>query len=108
MRGKGILIDDNYALAVKAVRGTDGRIVSGLRIGNTLYQNQALLLSFRPGSLKSAPVVGVGIADALLDHDFLGWRRRIRQQLELDGQKVTSVAFSSNQPLTIDAEYSNS
>lgn len=121
MRGKGILIGNDFRLQLPlkwvpawyydplSFPGHFGeKQVSWAVIGSTLYQNQALILSLRPGDLKDAPLVGAGIADALLSHDFLAWRRRVRQQMELDGQKVRSITFSSNQPLRIDAGYSNS
>ena len=107
MRGKGILIDDSYELLIAPVLDSTGKIVSGLIVGNTLYQNQALILIFQPGAIKLSPVVGVGITDALLDNDFLAWRRKIRQQMELDGQTVRKVTFSDKQQLAIDASYSN-
>lgn len=105
MKGKGILIDNDYNLQVLPVRGADGKIVSGLRIGDTLRQNQGLILILQPGEIKREPVVGVGIEDIALDNDFLRWRRSIRQQMELDGQDVREVIFYMNQNLNIDAKY---
>jgi hypothetical protein len=106
MKGKGILLHDDYELQVKPVRNAAGMIISGLRIGNTLYQNQCLILKLYPGSLVLNPVVGVGIDDMLLGNDFLEWRRKIRQQLELDGQEVAKVAISVTGKPMIDAQYS--
>jgi hypothetical protein len=105
MRDRGILIDDSLELQIAPTLDADGLIAGGLRLGNTLYQNQALILILYPGEVLTAPAVGVGISDALLDHDFPAWRRTIRQQLELDGQAVTSIQFSASRPLTIDASY---
>lgn len=108
MKGTGILLDDTYDLQVIAKRDGTGRIISGLQLGNTLYQNQALILIFQPGEVKLNPLIGAGIEDMLNDQDYLVWRRRIRQQLELDGQLVTGVRFSADRNLIIDAAYPNS
>ncbi len=105
MRGKGILLNDNMELIVVPQRGAAGQIVSGLQVGNTLYQNQALILMLRPGALKLAPTVGVGISDVLMTTDFALWRRKIKLQMEADSQRVASVSFSLSQKLTIDANY---
>lgn len=105
MRGKGILLDDAFGLKVLPVRDTSGKIISGLQVGNTLYQNQALILILHPGALKLAPTVGVGISDILQSNDFPFWRRKIKLQMEADGQRVTAVSFSLSQKLTIDAHY---
>lgn len=107
MKAKGILINDNFELSISIKRDAEGKIVSGLVIGNILYQNQALILIINAGEVKTNPIVGVGIGDIVNDNDYLGWRRRIRQQMELDGQKVTKVSFSQNQKLEIDAKYSS-
>lgn len=108
MKGTGILLNDTYALQIVPKRDASGRITQGLQIGNTLYQNQALILLFHPGEIKLSPLVGVGIEDMLNDQDYLPWRRKIRQQMELDGQQVKDVSFSSDHKLNIDAGYSNS
>lgn len=105
MRGTGILLDDTMDMKVKPVRDSTGKIVSGLQVGNTLYQNQALILMFRPGEITEAPTLGVGIEDMMLDNDYILWRRNIRENMERDGQKVNDVQFSKNKRLQIDAHY---
>lgn len=62
-----------------------------LQIGDILRQNQALILLLHKGELKERPAVGVGISDMLLDNDPIYWRTSIKEQLEMDGQKVDSV-----------------
>jgi len=76
---------------IKVVHDGDGQIVDGLTIGDTLRQNQALLLALHQGELKELPSTGCGISDMLLDHDPIYWRTSIREQLEMDGQKVSKV-----------------
>lgn len=72
-------------------RDSDGRIAQGIAIGDTLRQNQALLLTLHQGELKETASMGCGISDMLLDHDPLYWRSLIREQLEMDGQTVSKV-----------------
>lgn len=108
MKDRGILINDDFELQVSVEKDLSGKIVSGLLIGNTLYQNQALILVAQPGEIKSRPIVGVGIENIINDNDFLSWRRVIRIQMELDGQVVSSVKIGKNQILEIDAKYGNS
>lgn len=101
---KGILIGADYDIQVKPQRGTDGRITGGLVIGNSIYQNQALIIGAHKGEIKEYPAVGVGITDMLLDHNPLAWRTEIREQLELDGQTVDDIQVS-NTGISIDAHY---
>lgn len=72
-------------------RDIDGRIEQGIAIGDTLRQNQALLLTLHQGELKETACLGCGISDMLLDHDPIYWRSMIREQLEMDGQTVEKV-----------------
>lgn len=92
---KGIQLID-YDLNIKVQRNSSGRIVSGLVVGDTLHQNQALILAISKGELKTDPSVGVGIQSQMLNHDTLALRREIRQQLEMDGQKVQDVKVSAH------------
>lgn len=100
---KGIQLTD-YDIAVKVKRDKFGRIVSGLMVGNTLHQNQAVILTMRKGDMKENPSVGVGLPDMVLEHDLMAIRNEIRQQLEMDGQTVNDVTVTSNS-VTIDANY---
>lgn len=94
----------DYDLDIKVVNDASGRILSGLVIGDILHQNQALLLVFHKGDLKEDVSVGVGIDRMLLDEDRLTWVREIREQLEMDGQKVESVTID-NKSIKIKASY---
>ena len=100
----GIQLTADYDLDVQVERDNRGRIVQGLAIGDTLAQNQALILICHQGEVKESPAVGVGIEDMLLDHDPLRWRTRIREQLEIDGQTVDEVKVT-NKGITIKASY---
>lgn len=100
---KGIQLED-YDLSVKVKKDSAGQIISGVIIGDTLHQNQALILQMHKGELHEDPSVGVGISDMLLDHDSESWKREIREQMELDGQQVDSVTFENNE-IIIDSAY---
>ncbi len=94
----------NFALAIRVRRDEQGKITSGLRVGDTLRQNQALILALNKGELKERPSVGCGIADMLMDHDPLYWRTLIREQLEMDRQKVNNIRITPK-GIDIDATY---
>ena len=91
--------------------GTDGAnylepVVNGggLVVGDILRQDQALLLMLHKGELKERPAVGVGISDMLLDNDPIYWRTQIKEQLEMDGQRVGSVKITRT-GIQIEATY---
>lgn len=99
----GIQLIDND-IDINVVKDSSGRIVSGLVLGDTLPQNQALILHLHKGELKDDISVGVGIADMLLDNDVLAWRSEIREQMEMDGQTVDSVVIT-NDSIIINSKY---
>jgi predicted proteasome-type protease len=99
----GIQLID-YDIAVDVQRDASGLITSGLVLGDILHQNQALILVLHKGVLKSAVSVGVGIDRMLLDNERLTWTREIREQLEMDGQKVEDVRIRGKQ-IIIKAAY---
>ena len=100
---KGIQLID-YDIDIKPVRDKNGRVTSGLVVGDILHQNQAIILSIRKGELKENPSVGVGLTDMLLTHDLAAIKNEIRQQLELDGQTVEKIVVTSSQ-VGIEANY---
>lgn len=93
-----------YDLAFKVEKDRYGKIISGLQVGDILHQNQAVILAIDKGELKENPSIGVGLPNMLLEHDLAAIRSEIRQQLELDGQTVTSVQVTSK-TVTINAKY---
>lgn len=75
----------------------DIKIENGhIAIGETLPQNEFLLLVMNKGELKEDPLVGVGISDMINDNDILGWKRKIRDGLKADGMKVEQISISSD------------
>lgn len=99
----GIQMTD-FDLDVKVGRDPSGKIVTGLAVGDILAQNQALILQLHKGELHEDPSVGVGISDMLLDSDLANWKREIREQMELDGQKVENITLTPDM-LAIEAKY---
>lgn len=95
---------NNFEIDVQLKFDNEGKILSGLRLGDTLRQNQALILVLHQGELKERPEIGVGIEDMLLDNDTLYWRSRIREQLELDNQNVDKVRITTG-GIEINASY---
>lgn len=75
-----------------------------LATGDILRQNQVLLLLLHKGELKEHPAVGVGVSDMPLDNDPIYWRTLIREQLEMDGQRVDNIKITS-EGIIIDAYY---
>lgn len=75
----------------------DIKIENGhIAIGETLPQNEFLLLVMNKGELKEEPLVGVGISDMINDNDILGWKRKIRDGLKADGLTVEQISISSD------------
>ncbi len=99
----GIQLED-YDLALKVTHDAAGKITGGLVIGDILRQNQALILTMKAGELKESPAVGCGISDMLLEYDPVYWRHQIREQMEMDGQKVSSVRITRT-GIIVDAKY---
>ena len=95
---------NNFKIDVQLKFDDEGKILSGLNLGDTLRQNQALILVLHQGELKERPEIGVGIEDMLLDNDILYRRSRIREQLELDNQNVDKVRITTG-GIEIDASY---
>ena len=105
MRNKGILLDKaTMDLVISPKLDAEGLIVEGLIVGDVTTQNQAILLSTQPGELKEDITAGVGVASMVDDEDIPKWRRRIKMQLEADGQKVEGVAVEQ-QNVKIYAKY---
>jgi len=110
-KDKGIQVIDNsdegvvMDLKIKPVRDADGRIVSGVVIGNTLEQNKAFILLAQPNDFKANPTLAVGIEDILLSSDLLEYRHRIREKFAMDGLKITKLDLYSLDKIKIEAHY---
>ncbi|MBR8759279.1 hypothetical protein [Porphyromonas levii] len=58
---RGILLDKENDLMVQVTRDAEGKISSGLQIGNTNLQNAYMVLSLNQGELKEDPIAGVNL-----------------------------------------------
>lgn len=99
----GIQLAD-FAPLIDIKKNSLGLIQRGLTLGDTLNQNQAIILAMHQGELKERPMMGVGISDMLLDNDPIYWRTSIKEQLEMDGQRVGSVKITRT-GIQIEATY---
>jgi hypothetical protein len=104
MKGTGIQLGSDYDLLIRAVKDETGKIASGLCIGDTLAQNQALILLCQKGEVKNDPLLGAGINDVCNDHDFRLWKQEITQQMERDGQRISRMEVNEN-GLKLEAKY---
>ena len=105
-KGTGILLDpQTNDLKITVKRVLNGKITSGMVVGNTAEQNQFVLLQSQTGELKHAPATGVGITGMALDNDSLFWQMRIRQALEREGFRIRTLRFTDNNKIEIDANY---
>ena len=91
-----ILILDNCELMI-----SNGDFV----IGESLIQNQAMILLAVQGDYKLSPDLGVGIKDLLLDNQLLEYRHRIRQHFSIDGLHINHLDLYDLNKLKIEAEY---
>lgn len=81
-------LDDNTA---------DLKIQGGhISLGETLPQNEFLILMLNKGEIKTDPLVGVGVSDMLNDNDILGWKRKIRDGLKADGMIVEQISIAQD------------
>ncbi len=93
MKHKGILLTDDFDLAIQPVRDAQGKIVSGLVVGDTIDQNAIMILKLHQGNLKADPLIGVGLTKYMrgkLDRSQIESRMRVhftRAGLDYDNYK---------------------
>ena len=107
MTGIALIIDEaakGYDLKLEVKRDATGKITQGVVLEETTPQNQAMILVANPGEFKEYPAWGVGIGNIINDHDFARWRRKIREQIEADGQRITKLEITEK-GLTLEAKY---
>jgi len=103
---KGILLDEAGDLQITVKRDSEGKIVSGLVIGDSSLQNQYVILAAQKGEFKEYPTLGVGISDMLGDDDVLEWKKRIREEFAKDELGINSIDLDlQSGRLNIDAKY---
>lgn len=104
---KGICLDSTtYDAMVQPKRNSLGLITDGLLVGETMYQNEALILISHQGEFKENPMLGVGIDDMTNDNDIAQWENAIRVNLSRDNMDVrTALIDKKSGNITIEAEY---
>lgn len=100
----GILIDETHDLEIVVTRDASGNIIAGLQLGDVTNQNINTILKSQPGEVKESPTVGVGIDNILLDHDYLLYKHKVRQQLNAEGMQVNHLEING-QNIEINANY---
>ncbi len=91
---KGILLTEDFDLAIRPIKDEQGKIVSGLVVGNTTVQNGIMTLKLHQGNLKADPLIGVGLTKYMrgkLDHSQIAARIRVhftRAGLDYDDFKT--------------------
>lgn len=85
-----------------------GKIVSGIVIGNTLPQNQAMILIANEGDIKEYPFIGVGFNDVLLGEELLEYRHKIRKHFAMDGLNIKVLELYDLKKFKLEASYGNS
>jgi len=100
----GIQLTDDLELAINPVRDSSGLIVSGITVGDTLYQNQYMILNAQKGEFKENPTLGVGINDMANDDDLNEWKKAIREEFAKDGLKVDKLSITTS-GMEIKADY---
>lgn len=112
-KGTAIQINDTtsggelFDLRTEVKRDSEGKIVSGLSVGPTTEQNQALILLLKPGECKEYPTLGVAIEDSILD-DFgtgLDLRHTIRKNFAVDGLTPTVLEVYDISRIKIESKY---
>ena len=100
----GILLSEQYGdLDINPVFDNDGKIIRGLQIGETDYQNIKLLLSSDKGDSKDYPVLGVSMDKYLKSSDKTDeLLREIKVQLEAIGYIQPEVTLDDTGKLVID------
>lgn len=105
---KGILLGQDFDLAVLVAKDKNGLIKSGLIVGDSVYQQQTLLMLLNKGEIKEYPTAGVGINSFLLDDSSSDdITREIGEQFSNDGMRVYELSYIEGK-LTVDANYEGS
>lgn len=90
MTGLRLIQDANNAVDLELEGGH-------LAVGNTLYQEEYLVLFTQRGEWKENPLVGVGVSDMAGDEDLRYWKREIAENLARVGIKIKGVSLKNGQ-----------
>lgn len=105
-KATGIQISNDGDLFIQVKRNSGGVITSGLLVGNTLRQNQYMILKAQKGDLKEHPMLGCGIDDLSNDNNLAEWKKLIREEFAKDGMKVSQLSINTvTEELILKADY---
>lgn len=101
----GILLNDEFDLAVAAKRNSAGLIVGGLQVGASANQQQTILLIANKGEVKNSPLRGVGLNNFLLDDSSADeLLQEVNSEFTADGMRVYHAEYSDGK-LQVEAQY---
>ena len=103
IKDTGIQLLSDLGLFIKPLR-EEGLIISAIRVGNILYQNQYMILSAQKGEFKEFPTLGVGITDMASDDNLEDWKKTIREEFKKDNLKMEKITIT-NAGMEIKAHY---
>jgi hypothetical protein len=85
----GILLkEDTGDLQIK-----NGKLV----LGETIYQNLAVIIEMHQGESKASPMLGVGIGDYLNENEVYSLRHSIRENAKSDNVRLTTMNIDLQQ-----------
>lgn len=90
MKGLRLIQENNGIVDIEL---SDGEMA----VGETLYQEEYLVLASQRGEWKEHPLVGVGVADMAGDNDLLYWKREITDNFARVGIKIKGVSLDNGQ-----------
>lgn len=86
----------------------DGDLIvrdGGVSMGDTLAQNEYILLLSHQGELKENPLLGAGVADMVGSHDVSDCKRKVIDALKGDGMTVQAVEMKEGSITRLEAKY---
>ena len=93
----GIQIDDSGDISVGS---------NGMRLGDTMAQNQYILMLAHPGDIKEFPTLGAGIADMAGSNGVAVCKRKIREAFRADGMDIKAFEMQDDGKITrLEASY---
>ncbi len=102
---KGILLDDDLDLKINVKRDANNKIISGLTIGESTYQNQKILILANKGELKMNPMRGVGAIRFIEENNQNDLAREIRTEFIADGMQIDKINISPDLQIDVEAYY---
>ncbi len=93
---KGILLDTETGdLKIQVRRDVQGKIIGGLVVGNSDYQNINLIIQAQKGEFKEFPTLGFGIDNYLKSPGTTRQQfvNELKKELEASGYKDSKITL---------------